>query len=75
MHRLTKKSEIGKQTLLLARGALDTRIKDAGSEYEGIKLSDIAKLVDEPQQTEKAEASFIIPSTYRQKSWRWLACG
>mgnify|MGYP003672762950 CR=1 FL=1 len=70
MHRLTKKSEIGKQTLLLARGALDTRIKDAGSEYEGIKLSDIAKLVDEPQQTEKAEASFIIPSTYRQHDAR-----
>jgi len=70
MHRLTKKSEIGKQMLLLARGALDTRIKDESSEYEGINLSDIAKLVDEPQNTEKTSASFIIPSTYRQHDAR-----
>jgi len=65
MQILTKKSDIGKQTMLLAHGALDTRINDAGSEYESIKLGKIAKLVDEPQSTEKEAAAFIIPSTYR----------
>ena len=70
MQILTKTSDIGKQTMLLANGALDTRINDAGSEYESIKLGKIAKLVDEPQATEKEAAAFIIPSTYRAHDGR-----
>ena len=65
MNRLTKTSDVGKKMLLLAHGALDTKINDQDAEYDGIKISDIAKLVSEPQGKEKAEASFIIPSTYR----------
>ena len=70
MQILTKTSDIGKQSMLLAHGALDTRINDAGSEYEGITLANIAKLVDDPQATKKEAAAFIIPSTYRAHDGR-----
>lgn len=67
---LTKTSEMGKQRVLMANGSKDTRIHDASSEYEGITLREIAAMVDQPQATEKADAAFIIPSTYRQHDGR-----
>lgn len=70
MNRLTKTSDVGKKMLLLAHGALDTKINDKDAEYDGINISDIAKLVSEPQGKEKADASFIIPSTYRDHDGR-----
>ena len=70
MKTLTKTSDVGKVELLLASGALDTRINDAGSQYSPIKLKDIATLVDEPQAIEKSKAAFIIPSTYREHDGR-----
>ena len=70
MNRLTKTSEVGKQQLLLAHGALDTKIGDKYLEYDGIILAKIAELVSEPQAKEKADASFIIPSTYRDHDGR-----
>ena len=70
MNRLTKTSEVSKKQLLLAHGALDTKIGDKYSEYDGINLADIAKLVSEPQSKEKADASFIIPSAYRDHDGR-----
>ena len=57
MNRLTKTSEVSKKQLLLAHGALDTKIGDKYSEYDGINLADIAKLVSEPQSKEKADAA------------------
>jgi hypothetical protein len=70
MNRLTKTSEVGKQQLLLAHGALDTKIGDKYLEYDGITLFEIAEMVNEPQSKEKADASFIIPSTYRDHDGR-----
>ena len=70
MHRLTKTSDVGKKELLLAAGARDTRINQTGSEYDGITIGKIAKLVSEPQATEKADALFFIPSTYREHDGR-----
>ena len=70
MKTLTKTSDVGKVELLLAAGALDTRINDAGSQYSPIKLKEIAALVDEPQAIEKSKAAFIIPSTYREHDGR-----
>ena len=70
MNRLTKTSEVGKKQLLLAHGALDTKIGDKYLEYDGITLSEIAELVSEPQDKEKADASFIIPSVYRDYDGR-----
>jgi hypothetical protein len=70
MHRLTKTSEVGKKHMLIAAGARDTRINDAGSQYDGITIGEIAKLVSEPQATEKADAKFFIPSTYREHDGR-----
>jgi hypothetical protein len=70
MHRLTKTSEVGKKHMLIAAGARDTRINDAGSQYDGITIAEIAKLVSEPQATEKADAKFFIPSTYREHDGR-----
>ena len=70
MNRLTKTSQVGKQQLLLAHGALDTKISDKYAEYDGIILAKIAELVSEPQAKEKADASFIIPSTYRDHDGR-----
>jgi len=40
MNRLTKTSEVGKQQLLLAHGALDTKIGDKYLEYDGIDLAE-----------------------------------
>jgi hypothetical protein len=70
MHRLTKTSEVGKKHMLIAAGARDTRINDVGSQYDGITIGEIAKLVSEPQATEKADAKFFIPSTYREHDGR-----
>jgi len=70
MNRLTKTSDLGKKQLLLAHGALDTKISDKNAQYDGINLADIAKLVSEPQMKEKADASFIIPSVYREHDGR-----
>ena len=70
MHRLTKTSEVGKKHMLIAAGARDTRINEAGSQYDGITIAEIAKLVSEPQATEKADAKFFIPSTYREHDGR-----
>lgn len=70
MDSVTKISKIGKQGMLIANGALDTRINDANAEYDSINLKHIANLVDEPQSTEKADAAFIIPSTYRAHDGR-----
>ena len=70
MQSLSKSSTISKQSFLLAHGALDTKINEVGAEYDGISLKQIADLVNEPQATEKAKASFIIPSTYRQHDGR-----
>jgi hypothetical protein len=70
MKTLTKTSDVGKVELLLAAGALDTRINEVGSTYSPIKLKDIATLVDEPQAIEKSKAAFIIPSTYREHDGR-----
>ena len=70
MHRLTKTSDVGKKHMLIAAGARDTRINEAGSQYDGITIAEIAKLVSEPQATEKADAKFFIPSTYREHDGR-----
>ncbi len=70
MNTLTKNSEVGKKQLLLAHGATNTKINQPGNEYEGINLGKIAKLVSEPQAKEKADASFIIPSVYREHDGR-----
>ena len=70
MKTLTKTSDVGKVELLLAAGALDTRINEAGSQYSPIKLKEIAALVDEPQALEKSKAAFTIPSTYREHDGR-----
>jgi hypothetical protein len=56
--------------MLIAAGARDTRINEAGSQYDGITIAEIAKLVSEPQATEKADAKFFIPSTYREHDGR-----
>jgi hypothetical protein len=70
MNRLTKTSQVGKKQLLLAHGAHDTKIGDKYLEYDGITLAEIADMVNEPQAKEKADASFIIPSTYRDYDGR-----
>lgn len=70
MNRLTKTSQVGKKQLLLAHGAHDTKIGDKYLEYDGITLAEIAEMVNEPQAKEKADASFIIPSTYRDYDGR-----
>jgi hypothetical protein len=70
MNKLTKTSVVGKQQLLLAHGAHDTKIGDKYLEYDGITLNEIAKMVNEPQAKEKADASFIIASTYRDYDGR-----
>jgi hypothetical protein len=67
---LSKISSVSKQQMLLAHGSKDTRIHDDTAEYKGITLREIAAMVDEPQSTEKADAAFFIPSTYRAHDGR-----
>lgn len=55
---------------LKANGSYDTKINDKTSEYEGITWAEIVKLTENPQQKEKLEAAFIIPSTYRNYDGR-----
>ena len=66
---LTKTSNVNKQMMLTANGAFDTRIGSGGT-YDGLSLKAIADLVDQPQAREKADASFVIPSTYREHDAR-----
>ena len=56
---------MSKPEILLAHGSFDTLIDKPHQEYQGISLADIAKMVSDPQATEKADAAFIIPSSYR----------
>ena len=66
---ITKTSRVNKQMMLTANGAFDTRIQSGGT-YDGLDLRAIADMVDQPQAREKAEASFVIPSTYREHDGR-----
>ena len=66
---LAKTSEVNKQMMLTANGAFDTRIESGGT-YDGLNVKAIADMVDQPQAREKADASFIIPSTYREHDGR-----
>lgn len=61
---------MNKQKMLTANGSFDTLIDKAGQEYNGITLSEIAAIVREPQAREKADAAFMIPSTYRKHDGR-----
>lgn len=65
MSNNTTTSEISKQMMLLAHGSRDTRINDPASSYSGITMRQIANMVKEPQSTDKSDAAFVIPSTYR----------
>ena len=65
MTNLTKISEISKQMMLVAHGSRDTRINDPASSYGGMTMRQILNMVEQPQSTEKADAAFVIPSTYR----------
>ena len=67
---ITKTSIINKQNMLLAHGSKDTCIHNPQAEYKGITLAEIAVMVGEPQATEKADAAFFIPSTYRKHDGR-----
>ena len=59
-----------KRNVLLAHGAFDTKIGNEDRQYESITLADIAKMVSDPQATEKSDAAFIIPSSYRAHDGR-----
>ena len=69
---LDKKSStpMPKPEVLLAHGSFDTLIDKPDRQYESISLADIAKMVSDPQATEKADAAFIIPSSYRAHDGR-----
>ena len=67
---IRKNAETNKQRLLTANGSFDTLIKQPNAEYSGITLTEIAAIVREPQAREKADAAFIIPSTYRRHDGR-----
>ena len=54
-----------KPRVLLAHGSFDTKIGSEDRQYESITLKEIADMVRNPQATEKADAAFIIPSSYR----------
>ena len=59
-----------KRNVLLAHGTFDTKIGNEDRQYESISLAEIAKMVSDPQATEKADAAFIIPSSYRAHDGR-----
>ena len=67
---LQKNTPMSKQLLLTANGSNDTKINQPNAEYNGITVRQIADLVDTPQATPKADAAFIIPSTYRKHDGR-----
>lgn len=67
---IRKNAETNKQRLLTANGSFDTLKKQPYAEYSGITLTEIAAIVREPQAREKADAAFIIPSTYRKHDGR-----
>ena len=58
-------TRIAMPVVLLAHGSFDTKIRSEDRQYEGITLKEIADMVLNPQSTEKADAAFIIPSSYR----------
>ena len=62
---IVKKANVNKQNVLMAHGSYDTLIDTPDQEYLGINLTEIASMVADPQATEKADAAFIIPSSYR----------
>ena len=55
---------------LKANGSYDTKIKDTAAKYEGITWAGIKELAENPQDKPKLEASFIIPSTYKDYDGR-----
>ena len=67
---IQKNTTTGKQLMLTANGSFDTLIGKPDQEYNGITLGEIAAIVREPQAREKADAAFIIPSTYRKHDGR-----
>ena len=68
--KLSKNGNMSKQTMLLAHGSRDTCIHDESANYLGITLKEIADMVKTPQATEKADAAFVIASTYRKHDGR-----
>lgn len=62
--------------LLTAFGAYDSHKADglnilkAGTPYSGITLREIAAMAKSPRSTEKAQAQFFIPSSYRDHDGR-----
>lgn len=67
---IRKNAETNKQKMLTANGSFDTLIKQPDAEYSGITIAEIGAIVREPQAREKADAAFIIPSTYRKHDGR-----
>lgn len=55
---------------LMAHGSLYTLKDRPDMVYPGISWPEIVRMVKEPQAKDKADASFFIPSTYRQHDGR-----
>lgn len=73
------------QKFLLGHGGRDTLIHNEGQRYDTISLREIAELVKTPQAKDKADADFVIGSTYiehdarshnrqREAGTYWLLC-
>jgi hypothetical protein len=54
----------------MAHGSRFTLIDKPDQTYPGISWPEIVRMVKEPQAKDKADASFFIPSTYRQHDGR-----
>ena len=67
---IQKNATMSKQLVLTANGSHDTLINSPDQEYNGITIADIAGMVDDPQAKPKADAAFMIPSTYRKHDGR-----
>ena len=67
---IQKNATMSKQLVLTANGSHDTLINSPDQEYNGITIGEIASMVDDPQAKPKADAAFIIPSTYRKHDGR-----
>lgn len=67
---IQKTAQTGKQLLLTANGSSDTKINQPDAQYNGITVKQIADLVDAPQTKDKADAAFVIPSSYRAHDGR-----
>lgn len=55
---------------LLAHGARDTKIQQPGEGYDGVNFLGIMHRVRQPTAVDKAQADFLIPSTYRHHDGR-----